>query len=93
MKKNRRTFLSAIMIGALTLLTARGFSQNIPANPKSPEAIRPFHVHVPQAELADLRRRILATRWPDKETVNDQSQGAQLAKLQALMHYWATSYD
>jgi pimeloyl-ACP methyl ester carboxylesterase len=48
---------------------------------------------VPDAELADLRQRILATRWPDKETVDDQSQGAQLDKLQALVHYWGTNYD
>src|SRR4029453_16504017 len=56
-------------------------------------AIRTFTVHEPQAALADLRRRIKATRWPDKETVADQSQGAQLAKLQALVRYWGTGYD
>ncbi len=55
--------------------------------------IRPFHVNVPEADLADLRRRLLATRWPDKETVADQSQGAQLAELQKLVRYWATDYD
>ena len=56
-------------------------------------AIRPFRVNVPEAALADLRRRLAATRWPDKETVADQSQGAQLAKLQELVRYWATDYD
>ena len=56
-------------------------------------AIRPFTVKVPQAALDDLRRRIAATRWPDKETVADQSQGAQLAKLQELVRYWGTDYD
>jgi pimeloyl-ACP methyl ester carboxylesterase len=56
-------------------------------------AIRPFRVHVPDDALADLRRRIAATRWPDKETVSDPSQGAQLEKLQALVHYWGTDYD
>jgi pimeloyl-ACP methyl ester carboxylesterase len=55
--------------------------------------IRPFKVQVPQAELDDLRRRIAATRWPDKETVPDQSQGIQLAKLQALVRYWGSGYD
>ncbi|SFI40828.1 Pimeloyl-ACP methyl ester carboxylesterase [Paenibacillus sp. UNC496MF] len=60
---------------------------------KETAAIRPFRVHVPDAELADLRRRILATRWPDKETVSDQSQGVQLATIQALAHYWAADYD
>ncbi len=56
-------------------------------------AIRPFTVKVPKAALDDLRRRIAATRWPDKETVADQSQGAQLAKLQALVRYWGSGYD
>ena len=56
-------------------------------------AIRPFHVSTPEAELTDLRRRINATRWPDRETVTDASQGVQLAFLQALAQYWATEYD
>jgi hypothetical protein len=57
------------------------------------DRIRPFHVHIPQTALDDLRRRLAATRWPDKETVADQSQGAQLSNLQALVRYWATDYD
>jgi len=56
-------------------------------------AIRPFRVNVPKEQLADLRRRIAATRWPDRETVNDRSQGVQLAKLQELVRYWGTGYD
>jgi pimeloyl-ACP methyl ester carboxylesterase len=56
-------------------------------------SIRPFHVDVPEAALADLRKRIAATRWPDRETVNDQSQGVQLAKIQGLVNYWGTGYD
>ena len=56
-------------------------------------AIRPFEVRVPEAALVDLRRRIAATRWPDKETVTDRSQGIQLAKLQELVRYWGTDYD
>ena len=56
-------------------------------------AIRPFHVSIPEEALVDLRRRIAATRWPEKETVADQSQGVQLAKLQELVHYWGTEYD
>ncbi|WP_271897833.1 epoxide hydrolase family protein [Candidatus Phyllobacterium onerii] len=55
--------------------------------------IRPFKVNVPQADLDDLRRRVLATRWPAKETVADQSQGVQLAKLKDLVSYWGTDYD
>ena len=56
-------------------------------------AIRPFKINVAEEQLADLRRRIGATRWPDRETVNDQSQGVQLAKLQELVRYWGTDYD
>jgi pimeloyl-ACP methyl ester carboxylesterase len=57
-------------------------------------AIRPFHVNnVPEAELTELRRRINATRWPERETVTDASQGVQLATIQKLARYWATDYD
>jgi pimeloyl-ACP methyl ester carboxylesterase len=55
--------------------------------------IRPFSVHIPDEALADLRRRILAMPWPERETVADQSQGVQLATMQALARYWATDYD
>jgi pimeloyl-ACP methyl ester carboxylesterase len=57
------------------------------------EAIRPFHVSIPEEALVDLRRRIATTRWPDKETVADQSQGVPLATLQELVRYWGTDYD
>jgi pimeloyl-ACP methyl ester carboxylesterase len=57
------------------------------------EAIRSFTVNVPQAEIDELRRRIAATRWPERETVGDQSQGIQLEKLKPLVEYWGTSYD
>jgi pimeloyl-ACP methyl ester carboxylesterase len=56
-------------------------------------AIRSFYVNVPEAELTELRRRINATRWPERETVTDQSQGVQLATVQKLAHYWGTEYD
>jgi pimeloyl-ACP methyl ester carboxylesterase len=59
----------------------------------TPAAIRPFRVNVADGALVDLRRRIAATRWPDRETVADRSQGAQLAKLQELARYWGTDYD
>jgi pimeloyl-ACP methyl ester carboxylesterase len=57
------------------------------------EAIRPFNIDVPEEDLADLRRRIAATRWPSRELVGDRSQGVQLATTQALARYWATDYD
>ena len=56
-------------------------------------AIRPFRVDVPEAELAEMRRRIAATKWPERETVADASQGVQLATMQKLARYWATEYD
>jgi pimeloyl-ACP methyl ester carboxylesterase len=56
-------------------------------------SIRPFRVNVPEAELTELRRRIDATKWPERETVTDASQGVQLATMQALARYWATDYD
>ena len=56
-------------------------------------AIRPFRVSVPEAELTELRSRINATKWPDRETVPDQTQGVQLATVQALARYWVTEYD
>ena len=56
-------------------------------------ATRPFHVNVPEADLADLKRRLAATRWPTKELVEDRSQGVQLATLKELVRYWATDYD
>ncbi|HTA34899.1 MAG TPA: epoxide hydrolase N-terminal domain-containing protein [Solirubrobacteraceae bacterium] len=56
-------------------------------------ALRQFAIEVPEAALQDLRARVAATRWPDKETVADHSQGVQLATIQALARYWATDYD
>jgi pimeloyl-ACP methyl ester carboxylesterase len=60
---------------------------------ESATEIRPFHVEVPEENLVDLRRRIAATRWPEKETVADESQGVQLATMQELVLYWGTEYD
>jgi pimeloyl-ACP methyl ester carboxylesterase len=56
-------------------------------------AIRPFHVDFPEADLTELRRRISATKWPERETVTDESQGVQFATMQALARYWGTDYD
>jgi pimeloyl-ACP methyl ester carboxylesterase len=57
------------------------------------DSIRTFHINVPDKQLVDLRQRLATTRWPDKETVNDESQGIQLAEMQALVHYWGADYD
>jgi pimeloyl-ACP methyl ester carboxylesterase len=64
-----------------------------PITGKDFNEIHPFRVNVPEAELTELRRRINATRWPERETVTDASQGVQLATIQALASYWATEYD
>ena len=71
-----------------TVATPSGSKQAADRN-----AIRPFRVKVSDAELTDLRRRINATKWPDRETVADATQGVQLATMQALARYWATEYD
>ena len=69
------------------------------AHPAEPGAaaegntIRPFRIDVPEDEVAELRRRVAATRWPDREKVADRSQGAQLARIQELVRYWGTGYD
>jgi pimeloyl-ACP methyl ester carboxylesterase len=73
--------------GAASLLTIR------PAPAATSDEIRPFHINIPEADLADLRRRLAATRWPEKETVADDSQGVPLAMLQDLVRYWQTDYD
>jgi pimeloyl-ACP methyl ester carboxylesterase len=64
-----------------------------PASVMDATAIRPFQVNTPEAQLIELRRRINATQWPDRETVPDQTQGVQLATVQALAQYWGTEYD
>ncbi|HYY43895.1 MAG TPA: epoxide hydrolase N-terminal domain-containing protein, partial [Actinomycetota bacterium] len=56
-------------------------------------AVRPFRIDVPEEDLVELRRRIAATQWPEKETVADESQGVQLTTMQELARYWATDYD
>ena len=61
--------------------------------PPEDSTIRPFHVNFPEAELTDLRRRVNATRWPESETVTDDSQGVPLEMMQELTRYWGTDYD
>jgi pimeloyl-ACP methyl ester carboxylesterase len=86
---------------ALVLLSSLSYSQAVPAADAQASviataednAIRPFRVHFPDEALADLKRRVAATRWPEREIVNDQSQGVQLATTQKLANYWAKDYD
>jgi len=97
----RRNFLaaSAAAGAGLALAAAAGAATATPgaapgaAAGDADGAVRPFHVHVPEEALVELRRRIAATQWPERETVNDASQGVQLATMQKLARYWATDYD
>ena len=90
--QDRRKLLTT----AAMAIAAAGAASLFPAHPApaaTSDAIRPFRVNVPEQDLADLRRRVRATRWPDQETVSDQSQGIQLAKIKPLVEYWGTDYD
>ncbi|MBN3728918.1 epoxide hydrolase family protein [Burkholderia sp. Ac-20379] len=83
----RRHLLGAsVAAGALGLVPAA-------ARAAASATIRPFSVRVPDADLADLRRRIAGTRWPSRETVADESQGVRLARMQQLLQYWGSDYD
>ena len=77
-------------MGFLAFAVARA---STPGSGSEDRSLRPFKVQVPQVALDDLRRRISATRWPDRETVTDRSQGTQLNKLQELVRYWGSGYD
>jgi pimeloyl-ACP methyl ester carboxylesterase len=82
----RRSFLAAsAAAGAIGQLSTTGRAAT------EDNSIRPFRINIPEAELADLRRRVAATRWPDRET--DQSQGVRLATIQQLARYWETGHD
>jgi len=85
---DRRAFLAssaAVGVSSLFATSARAAAGD--------DSIRPFHVNIPQDQLVDLRRRVLATRWPERETVTDRSQGVQLAKIQEVVRYWGRDYD
>ena len=100
----RHCLASSVRMGALGLALIAGSGAAWAAGPAvdasgassastHPESIRPYRIHVDEAQLTDLKKRIAATRWPDKETVNDVSQGVQLAQVQALVKYWGSGYD
>src|SRR5258706_376079 len=99
--------LTAAVTISLVQLTSADHAQTVVTNNKentmtqvqkapdnaADEAIRPFHVNIPQEQLDDLRRRIKATKWPESETVPDDTQGVQLATMKKLADYWAKDYD
>src|SRR4051812_39844609 len=89
--QDRRRFL-----GNAAAIAVAGAAHLLPSQPAAAtggDAIRPFRISVPEDALIDLRRRIAATRWPDMETVADQSQGVQLTSIQQLAQHWQTGYD
>ena len=88
----RDVLVGAAGVGAAALVST-GFLPAHSAAAAVDQAIRLFRINVPEEALVDLRRRIAATRWPDRETVTDQSQGVQLATMRELARYWATDYD
>jgi pimeloyl-ACP methyl ester carboxylesterase len=89
---DRRQLLSTAAMG----IAAAGAASLFPAHPApaaTSDEIRPFRIKFPEEALVDLRRRLAAVRWPDKETVADDSQGVQLATMQELVRHWQTDYD
>ncbi|QCP53049.1 epoxide hydrolase [Trinickia violacea] len=98
---SRRRFLgvaaATAVAGALSQLafaeTNRAITEVASSADGDKTAIRPLRVHAPQSQLDELKRRIKATRWPERETVADASQGVQLSTMQNLARYWATDYD
>jgi pimeloyl-ACP methyl ester carboxylesterase len=89
---DRRRFVGTAAAG-IAAASAISMLPGFAAAASGDNAIRPFRVSIPEAELTDLRKRINATRWPEQETVSDASQGTQLATIQALARYWANEYD
>ena len=84
--------LAAAAVGGAALAVSSGFADTVLAGGAA-SAIRPFQIHVPEADLADLRGRLRATRWPERETVDDTTQGVRLATIEALASYWVNEHD
>src|SRR5580704_12765481 len=87
------TFSSLTPGAVLAASAAGGAARAVPSSATDPNAIRPFRFTASKEALDDLRRRVNATKWPERETVTDASQGVQLATIQALARYWGTEHD
>jgi pimeloyl-ACP methyl ester carboxylesterase len=83
----RQVLAASAMVAASSLIPTQAHAAT------TSDAIRPFRINVPEEQLVELRRRIAATQWPGRETVMDETQGVQLATIQKLARYWATSHD
>jgi pimeloyl-ACP methyl ester carboxylesterase len=94
MRKHKSILAGTLLAAAIMIQCSFSNAQTAASLTSQPdEAIRPFKVHVPDEQLADLKRRIQAAKWPGQEIVKDESQGVQLATMKALSRYWATEYD
>jgi pimeloyl-ACP methyl ester carboxylesterase len=94
MKKQKNILASTITIVGLAILTMPGSAQTGKAgNAHDTTSIRPYQINVSDETLADLKKRINAVKWPEGETVKDETQGVQLATMQQLAKYWASDYD
>ncbi len=92
LQRHKHSFINAVAAGTFMLAGITSFAQN--KNKQSDaDLIRPYHISVSEEAVTDLRNRINATRWPDQETVKDQSQGVKLNQIQSLVKYWGTDYD
>ena len=90
--QDRREFLATAAMGIASAGAASLLSVH-PASAARGEEVRPFHVDISKDALLDLRERLKATRWPDREIVADESQGVRLKTVQQLVLYWRTDYD
>jgi Epoxide hydrolase N terminus len=89
---DRRRFVETAAMGVAAASTGGLLPEDVAAAMQD-NAIRPFRVSFPEEQLTDLRRRIAATRWPDKEQVTDETQGVRLATMRSLAQYWQTGHD
>ena len=96
-KAMKKIFISTMLMGCFLLGTthviyAQGPVRNT-VQETIDESIRPFHINIPQSKITDLKSRIRNTKWPDRELVNNETQGVELATMQSLAEYWSTKYD
>jgi len=93
METNKGIITNSIIAGAMAISSTGQAQTDMHTDLRSSDLIRPYHIQISEAALTDLNRRVRDTRWPDKETVHDDSQGVQLATMQKLANYWSKDYD
>jgi pimeloyl-ACP methyl ester carboxylesterase len=93
METNKGIITNSIIAGAMAISSTGQAQTDTHTDLRSSDLIRPYHIQISEAALTDLNKRIKDTRWPDKETVNNDSQGVQLATMQKLAQYWGTDYN